>query len=399
MTRRRAVAVALSCVAALALVGLLRRPASSDERVPANDTEVLERLPTRPDPYVGQLRQRLRANPRDVGAATALAQKDIETARARSDPRALGHAQAALAPWWDLEEPPLEVLILRATIRQSLHDFPAAIADLERVIRRDPSNAQAWLTKATVHVVRGEYKLARAACDSLTRLTKQIVTQACLSNVRSLTGDASGALTTLKRALDDDPSAPERAWAVSMLGEIALRAGDTKAALEWLESALASDPDDAYVLGAWSDLQLDLGHADAVVAKLAGKTDADALLLRLALAERERGAPDARAHVEMLRERFDAARARGDAVHMREEARFALRLAKDPARALDLATRNFAVQREPWDVRILLEAAEAAESPSAGTAAAAPALSWIDASGFSDASLAPLVGRARARKP
>ncbi len=54
-------------------------------------------------------------------------------------------------------------------------------------------------------------------------------------------------------------------------------------------------------------------------------------------------------------------RARGDTVHRREEARFALWLDDDPARALALARENWDVQREPADLRILAEAAAAAK--------------------------------------
>jgi hypothetical protein len=58
-----------------------------------------------------------------------------------------------------------------------------------------------------------------------------------------------------------------------------------------------------------------------------------------------------------LRDRFAAARLRGDVVHRREESRFALHLLSEPRTALVLARDNWAVQREPWDARILLEAA------------------------------------------
>jgi len=66
------------------------------------------------------------------------------------------------------------------------------------------------------------------------------------------------------------------------------------------------------------------------------------------------------AQIAALKARFDAARLRGDSVHRREEARLALRLLKQPPRALQLARANWRVQKEPADARILLEAARAA---------------------------------------
>lgn len=64
--------------------------------------------------------------------------------------------------------------------------------------------------------------------------------------------------------------------------------------------------------------------------------------------------------VAALKARFDAAQLRGDTVHRREEARFALQLLDRPDQALKLALENWAVQKEPADARILLEAARAA---------------------------------------
>jgi NAD(P)H-dependent FMN reductase len=83
----------------------------------------------------------------------------------------------------------------------------------------------------------------------------------------------------------------------------------------------------------------------------------------------------------MLTDRFAAARARGDTTHRSEEARFELRLRNDAATALRLAQENYAVQREPRDARVLLEAAVAAKNPGAAKAA----LDWLQHSGFEDA--------------
>jgi hypothetical protein len=48
-----------------------------------------------------------------------------------------------------------------------------------------------------------------------------------------------------------------------------------------------------------------------------------------------------------------------------------LQLQHDPETALDMAKRNWAVQRAPWDARVLLEAALAAHQPRAADAVVA----------------------------
>src|SRR6185503_20195154 len=115
--------------------------------VPADPKEVLETLPVASaDPFSRELRQ-LR-----LALARRAARRYIERARADADPRYLGYAQAALAPWWNAGAP-ASVLVLRATIRQSLHDFPSALADLSAALEIEPRNAQAWLTRATIQQV------------------------------------------------------------------------------------------------------------------------------------------------------------------------------------------------------------------------------------------------------
>jgi hypothetical protein len=73
-------------------------------------------------------------------------------------------------------------------------------------------------------------------------------------------------------------------------------------------------------------------------------------------------------------------------VHLREEARFALHLLNAPAAALKLAQENWQVQKEPADVRVLLESALAA-----GDAAAVGAVvEWLGQSGLEDVQLSRL---------
>ena len=66
-------------------------------------------------------------------------------------------------------------------------------------------------------------------------------------------------------------------------------------------------------------------------------------------------------HLALLQDRFDAARRRGDSVHLREEARFSLELLRRPGGGARARAPNWATQREPADARILLEAALAAQ--------------------------------------
>ena len=332
---------------------------------PADDGVVLERLPEALDPALAELkrmRAALRANPNDLDHAARLARRCIEAARETGDPRFLGQAQAALAPWWAAADPPPPALLLRATVKQSQHDFPGALADLDRLLAVRAGDGQALLTRATILTVLGRYADAQRDCAKLVRLASGLVTTTCLAGASSLNGDAAGAYRGLVQALARaGDTAGTRAWALTLAAEIAARRGEAGAADIHFREALALDPRDAYLVAAYADFLLGQARAREAASLLADSAKNDALLLRLALAERS--LPDKRSefadHRRELADRFAAARRRGDTVHLREEARFRLDVENDIPAALALAKANWNVQREPADLRILAAAARA----------------------------------------
>jgi Tfp pilus assembly protein PilF len=368
--------------------------ASAAPHIPADGKQVVERLPSRSDPAqreLGRLRTELGARPGDVRLAGVLARRYIEQARIDGDPRYLGYAQAALAPWWTQGEPPGEVLVLRATLRQSTHQFPAALADLDAAVRRDSGNVQAWLTRATVQMVSGDLPGARASCMRLYSRAPALVVQTCLSNVGSVSGQAAASYRQLLDAQARHPLDARgiRVWVATLLAEMAERMGDAAGAEVHFRQALAVGQPDSYLLGAWSDFLLDHGRAPEVVRLLKDKTRADALLLRYALALQATGSAEAPQQAEALRVRFDAAMLRGDTVHQREQARFELALRHDAATAVRLAKANWRVQKEPADLRILADCALA----SGDAEAAGMVRDWLHSARIEDRRIAAIAAR------
>lgn len=399
----------LLCVCLLA--GTCAQPVLAEvpAYTPASEAEVLARVSPAAEPGPAALRAArlaLATSPRDAAVAADYAARALALGRAQADPRYFGVAEAALAPWWTLPAPPPAIRLLRATLRQQRHDFVGALSDLDALIAANPRDAGARLLRAVVLQVQGRPRLALPDCAALIGQTGLLTATTCLASARALNGQAAPMLAALAAVLATPAAAAapaeERRWALTIAAEIAARLGRTALTSQYFEQAdaLARDEavQDVYLQAAWADFDLARGQAAAVAARL-GKADIerlpDALLLRLALAERrlaETGpAPDSgrwRTHAELLAQRQASARARGETSHVREEAMLALRLRADAPAALRLALANWAVQREPADALILLEAAQAAGQPQA----ADPVRQWLLETGLEDRQLRALAG-------
>lgn len=394
MTARRPIRLAAPRRAAIALLGAVIALSSAAEAapyVPDDDGVVLERLPDARSPEARELRA-LRAGvaaaPGELEPALALARRALALGQSSGDPRLVGQAEAALAPWLAAEDPPIRVLVLHATVQQNRHRFGAALETLQGVLARDPRNAQAWLTRAMIELVQGEPRAALVSCARLWGRAEPLFTAGCADLARSRAGEARAGFAALAAALAQSPDASPGAqvFAELALGEMAARLGEPAQAEAHLRRALALSPGDFAARAELADLLLDQGRPAEVRELLAHETRADPLILRLALAERALGDPAFETHAALLEARAAEGRLRGEDVHAREEARLALARG-DTSTALERARASFAAQREPADARVLLEAARAAGD----AAAARPVLDWLSASSLEDARLASLM--------
>ena len=366
--------------------------------VPKDDAAVLETLPSRrSDPAQAEL-QKLRsavaAAPKDEDKAASLARRYFEMAMAEGDPRYVGYAEAVLRPWPETAAAAPEILVLHGMLRQYRHDFPRAMADFELALRADAANTEARAWRAAILMVQADYAAARRECELLAPHTTELHATACAAYVEATTGRARAAYERLGLALArrSDVAPGFEVWIQTRLAEMAWRTGDLAAAERHFRRGLALGVDDNFLLAAYADFLLERGRAVEVVPLLAKWSRSDTLLLRLALASRALKLPEGEKYVQNLGERFADAGLRGEKLHLQEEARFLLDLKGDARAALAAASENYRTQREPRDAQVLIDAALAARDP----APAAPALQWLDSTGFEGARIRDAAARLKA---
>jgi len=350
---------------AAALLAVAAGVAVAAPYLPDDDGTVLERVPARSElERLAPLRAAVARAPDDLEAALALATAFIELGRRNSDPRFIAYAQAALLRWLARPQPPERALVLDAITLQYLHQFDAALVLLDRALALEPRDAQAWLTRASLLELRGDYAQARRACAHLVRTADAFTALTCLASVASRDGQLPASYRTLTTPAELDTRVPPalRAWRLTVLAEMAERLGDDAAAEADLRGALRLAADDPYVKTAYADLLLRTARPGEVLTLLAGTEAQDPLLLRLAIAAHRIGNRQAAPWMRSYEERLRAAQRDGDRTHEREQALYLLEATGDAASALAYARRNWAVQREPADLRIYAHAAASARS-------------------------------------
>jgi Tfp pilus assembly protein PilF len=366
--------------------------------LPSTDSDVLQQVPAASDPKVsemGTLRLQLNANPTDLRTADRLARVYIDFGRQLGDAHYAGYAEAVIAPWLRAKPPPAQVLVLQATILQFRHQFPDARSLLQQALKQDPRNAQAWLTLATLDMVQGDYAAAKDDCGQVARDGGFVLGIACTGNLRSYLGQAQQSMALLTQIEGDAPnlSAPFKAWVQGLLAESAERLGDWPRAEAHYRKALGYTPEDNFLLVAYADFLLDRNRPEQALDLLADHSQSDTAFLRIALAQAAIGSPELVRSTWIMAARFEALAQRGSDYYGREQVRFALHLQHDPQAALELARRNWMMQRAPWDARVLLEAADAANEPQA----AAPVLTFLEQTKLQDPIIEPLAQQLRAQ--
>lgn len=395
-----AVAVIILCGAATPPDPTLNVPAAPfrSPYLPAVDGEILQDVPSTADPAVLKmqtLRSGLDASPRSLAAAEQLADAYIDYSRQVGDAHYAGYAEAVIAPWVQSASAPASALVIQATILQYRHQFGEARALLEKAFELDPQNAQAWLILATLDMVQGDYQAANGDCARVANTAGAETGLACFGNLRSYTGKTRQGLVLLNQVGRSvrRGSASYQAWIEGLIAESAERLGDWPAAEAHYLSALKLQPQDNFLLVAYADFLLDRGRPGEVLPLLADHTQSDTAFLRLALAQSLLHSDQTQRYTWIMAARFEALRLRGSEYFGREESRFALQLQHDPQAALDMALRNWHVQRAPWDARVVLEAALAAKQPQA----AAPVLEFLQKTQLEDPIIEPMARDLRAQ--
>lgn len=363
--------------------------AVSDRFVPADPAFVVATVrQAQPDAKLLPLLEAWRADRASASATVALASAFIERARVLREPAYFGRAEAALAPLAVRPGASATVRRLYALVLQYRHDFAGAEELLDAILREDAREEDARLLRASVRLVRGDFDGARADCAQLAAAGGTVAASgfACFAEALAGGGHLDRALSMLGTLPMDSRTmeASVCAYLLATRAELRERSDDNPGAIADYRAALELAPRDDSIRAALADALSASGRTAEARAVLTVDQPGVALLVRsAALAE-----GPSRADLILRADGLLALEAaRGDALHDREAAMLALAKG-DPARALSAARRNFEVQKELADIRVLARAARAARDAQALSALR----QWLFETGYRDSVSAGIVG-------
>jgi tetratricopeptide (TPR) repeat protein len=215
---------------------------------------------------IEQLQTRLELIPADHVAWSTLGLAYVQQARVSADPSYYSRAEGALQESIAVE--PVDNFLALAgmsALAAARHDFATA-RDLA-VAGLDVNGYSALLYGALsdAELQLGDYDAADAAVERMIELAPDTPAFARASYLAELRGDLAGATELMERALADAGSPEDRAFALTILGDLAFNSGDPASALARYNAARAESPGDVAALAGKARAEAALGQIETAL--------------------------------------------------------------------------------------------------------------------------------------
>lgn len=338
--------------------------------------------------------QNWRANPQDVAQASVAARLAFIAAIYDGDPRWLGNAKGILQPWWTANTLAAEPLYVRALIRQGLHDFDGALADLTAAIAKDDSRPEYRAWRFAIYMVKADMTKARKECDGLGDRFGSAEKVSCEAILLYRGGRPRQAIERLDALVThpDYQGQFAREWLAFHRGEARRVAGDARGATAIWSAYLKGSEQPHSIRLALIELlnrQQDFRSAWRLNDKV---PRSDALLVQAIISAQALKHPQENVLRDEFALRVSQQRARGDFVNERPIIVYWTEVMGSGQEALDMAQESWRTQREPADAALFARAALLSKKPQE----AAHLLQWQQETGYRSPDLDGLLEQIRA---
>jgi tetratricopeptide (TPR) repeat protein len=191
----------------------------------------------------------------------------VQQAHVTGDGDLYDRAEVALATSLEIDDSAnFQAYAGRSALSAAAHDFGPAREWARKGLEINPYSATLYGALSDAELQLGNYDAAVDAVQRMIDLSPDTSSLARASYTRELRGDIAEATRLMQRALDDAPTAADRAFALLHLGDLAYNAGDATTALEHYRSTRSVKPDSAAALAGIARAEAALGQTEAALA-------------------------------------------------------------------------------------------------------------------------------------
>ncbi len=264
--------LALVCILVLGACGSIRAPqARSTSLAPspvqaAPSPEAVADIPTPAAKLVDKLEAALRTDPTQVGAYAALGEAFLQRARETVDPTYYTKAQQVIGEALKRDPNNLEALIGRGTLLLAQHRFRDALAVGQRARGLNATIPRILGIIADAQVELGMYPDSIETIQMMVDLRPDLSSYSRVSYARELNGDLPGAIEAMQAAIEGgSPAAENTEYLRVQLGTLYFAEGDLPDAEAAYGDALVHLPGYPYALAGMARVHAARGETDAAV--------------------------------------------------------------------------------------------------------------------------------------
>ena len=253
--------------------------------------------------------------------------------------------------------PTAKVGYLYARVLQREHLFDDAISVIDNVLKTTPNDVNSRLLKANMLQVKGKFDSAKAECLRLLGLASVETVSTCALDAESQNGKLEASYKSLLLIASDRPTSQATQH---VLAEMAFRLNQPQQTLKHL-SLVNLEEAPVSILVLWSDAQLELSNYKLVIDIIGNLVSEannleDALLLRLAQAEKQDKKNRITRWQTLLSKRIELRERRQDNFHAADLALYYLTVEDNSDKALYWATINWQQAKLESDKTLLAKA-------------------------------------------
>lgn len=297
----------------------------------------------------------IKINPDEIAQNTI---ELLKSAKSGVDLQLLQKAQTDLTPWLDCQSVPNSMLLARGLLRYKQQQINQANQDINLYLERNPNDLTALIIQGAIYRQLGDYEKAHNICLQTERTMSKVSSTMCFAGILWRQGKVDLAYEQLRGAVMSAQQESPQAYQRLHLELVKLDQFIGNNPQENMTKALSAPYRDNILWIAYSDFLIEIGKYEQLLNEIPNDSNDIRIQIRRAIAAKKLG------KIENLNvDIFAQAKAQNNLSLRTDEALYLFEINDNSQAALDLLLEIWKTRKEPFEAKLLLKVATAANKP------------------------------------